>query len=141
MKTQSRFRGVLLAGGLILLFCCPVAAQQNQTKPRRTVTLPRHLTNISQPIPEQLELPNTPRTARNVQCFRSFTKNSAMTDGVRKGRIPDEHQGSGIYIFLYFLYDMNDGSVVAIGTADLKTLLYVTHAEKTGSKSLLRKIR
>jgi hypothetical protein len=59
-----------------------------------------------------------------------------MTDVVRKCGVPDEHQGSGIYIFLY---DMNDGSVVVIGTADLKGLLYITQATHKGPKSLLRK--
>jgi len=60
-----------------------------------------------------------------------------MKDVVRKCGIPDEHQGSGIYIFLY---DMNDGSVVVIGTADLDHLMYVDHIDKRGSGSLLREV-
>jgi hypothetical protein len=58
-----------------------------------------------------------------------------MIDVVRKCGIPDEHQGGGIYIFLY---DMDDGSLVTIGTADLKTLMYVNHVESSRSSSLLR---
>ena len=58
-----------------------------------------------------------------------------MTDVVRKCGIPDEQQGSGIYIFLY---DMNDGSLVAIGTADLNRLMYVNHITNHQSRSLLQ---
>jgi hypothetical protein len=57
-----------------------------------------------------------------------------MTDVVWKCGIPDEHQGSGIYIFLY---DMADGSVVVIGTADLKKLMYINQITDRGSHSLL----
>jgi hypothetical protein len=38
-----------------------------------------------------------------------------MIDVVRRCGIPDEHQGSGIYIFPY---DLDDGSLVAVRTAD-----------------------
>lgn len=100
--------------------------------------LPRYMTGIPQPIPEQIKVPDAPKTARSIQCFRSFTNNSAMTDVVRKCGIPDEHQGSGIYIFLY---DMKDGSLVAVGSADLQRLLYVTHIESAGSSSLLRRVQ
>lgn len=97
--------------------------------------LPRYMTDIPQPIPEQIRLPGAPKTARSVQCFRTFSNNSAMADVVRKCGIPDEHQGSGIFIFLY---DMEDGSVVAVGTADLKRLMYMDHIENGRSSSLLR---
>jgi hypothetical protein len=106
------------------------------SRPHRSIKgLPRYMTDIPQPIPEQIKPPDAPKTARNVECFRSFTNNSAMMDVVRKCGIPDEHQGSGIYIFLY---DMDDGSLVAIGTADLKKLLYVNHIENSQSSSLLQ---
>ena len=68
-------------------------------------------------------------------CFASFTKMTSMKDVVRKCGIPDEHHGSGIYIFLY---DMNDGSVVVVGTADLNQLIYVNHIADSRSRSLLR---
>jgi hypothetical protein len=97
--------------------------------------LPRYMTDVPQPIPEQIKPQDAPSTARNVECFRSFTHESAMIDVVRKCGIPDEHQGSGIYIFLY---DMDDGSLVAIGTGDLKKLMYVNHVESSRSSSLLR---
>jgi hypothetical protein len=92
----------------------------------------------SQPIPEQLKVADAPRTARNVKCFRSFTTHSAMVDIVKKCGLPDEHQGSGIYIFLY---DLEDGSIVAIGAADLNKLLYVNHIETGKSSSLLRDVQ
>ena len=97
------------------------------------------MTDIPQPIPDQIKLPDAPKTARYVQCFRGFTNNSAMAEVVRKCGIPDEHQGSGIYIFLY---DMDDGSLVAVGTADLKKLLYLNHIQSAkSSSSLLPKIQ
>jgi hypothetical protein len=102
---------------------------------RRTVRgLPKYMTDIPQPIPPQIKLPDAPKTAREAKCFASFTTTSSMTDVVRKCGIPDEHQGSGIYIFLY---DMADGSVVVIGTADLKKLMYVNQITDRGSHSLL----
>jgi hypothetical protein len=103
----------------------------------RTVKdLPRYMTDIPQPIPEQIIPPDAPQTARNVECFRSFTDKSAMIDVVRKCGIPDEHQGSGIYIFLY---DMDDGSLVVVGTGDLKRLLYMNHIANSRSSSLMAK--
>jgi hypothetical protein len=96
--------------------------------------LPRYMTDIPQPIPEEIKPPDTPKTVRNVECFRSFTNKSTMIDVVRKCGIPDEHQGSGIAIFVY---DMDDGSLVVVGTADLKRLLYMNHVENNRSSSLL----
>jgi hypothetical protein len=121
---------------MVLFLFYVAAAQQADSRPHRSVELPRPLTSTPQPMPEQLKVPNAPKTARDVRCFRTFTAKSAMTDVVRKCGVPDEHQGSGIYIFLY---DMNDGSVVVIGTADLKRLLYITQATNKRPKPLLRK--
>src|SRR5215831_849449 len=85
-----------------LLLICFGAQGQDESKPHRNVKgLPRYMTDIPQPIPEQIKLHDAPKTARNVECFRSFTHKSAIIDVVRKCGIPDEHQGSGIYIFLY----------------------------------------
>jgi len=121
-----------------LLLVCIVAQGQNEIKPQRKVKgLPRYMTNIPQPIPDELKLPGAPKTVRDVECYTSFTKSSTMHEVVRKCGIPDEHQGSGIYIFLF---DMTDGSVVAVGTADLKHLMYVTHIQTRGSQSLLNRV-
>jgi hypothetical protein len=82
------------------LLCCGAGAGQSGRKTQRTVTgLPRYMMDIPQVIPDEIKLPDAPETARNVRCFRSFTSISAMTDVVRKCGIPDEHQGSGIWIF------------------------------------------
>lgn len=108
---------------------------QTESKPRRTVKgLPKYMTDIQQPIPPEIKLPEAPKTARDATCFASFSTTSSMTDVVRKCGIPDEHQGSGIYIFLY---DMADGSIVVVGTADLKKLMYISHITDRGSHSLL----
>jgi hypothetical protein len=83
---------------------------------RCETTLPRPYN--SQPIPEQLKIPDTPKTVRQVICFTSFNKNSAMLD-VRKCGIPDKHMGSGVYILVYY---MADCSTVSVSTPDLKRL-------------------
>ncbi len=116
------------------------AAQESASRPHRSVAgLPRYMTDIPQLIPDQIRLPDAPKTVRHVECFFSFTSDSTMTDVVRQCGIPDEHQGSGIWIFLY---DMDDGSLVAVGTPDLKRLLYVDHISGTAkAKSLLRQVQ
>jgi hypothetical protein len=119
----------------LLLLACFGAQGQNAAKPHRTAKgLPRYMTDIPQPIPDELRLSDAPKTVRDVKCYASFATTSTMQEVVRKCGIPDEHQGSGIYIFLY---DMSDGSVVAIGTSDLKHLMYVNHIQTRGSRSLL----
>lgn len=97
--------------------------------------MPRYMTDTPQPIPNELKIPDAPKTARQVECFRSFAKETNMVEVVRRCGVPDEHQGSGIYIFLY---DMADGSLVAIGTPDVKRLLYVDHIDQRGTTALLR---
>jgi len=73
----------------------------------------------NQVMPEEFKSPETPKTAREVGCFASFKKDSMMIDVVRKCGIPDQHTGSGIWIFVYY---MNDCSTVTVGTPDLKRL-------------------
>jgi hypothetical protein len=133
MSVQAR---VLIGGAL--LFLSLTGDAQTEEKPHRTVTgLPRYMTDTPQPIPTEIEIPDAPKTARYVKCFASFTPTTSMKDVVRKCGIPDEHQGSGIYIFLY---DMNDGSVVAIGTANLNELMYVNHIAGSRARPLLREL-
>jgi hypothetical protein len=113
-----------------------VVKLEPEIRPRRTVRgLPRYMTDIPQPIPEEIELADAPKTARDVQCFQSFTPKSTMTDVVKKCGIPDELQGSGIGIFIY---NLDDGSLVAVGTADFKRLMYVDHVANVEPRSLLQ---
>ncbi len=112
-------------------------SRSNEAKSRRTVKgLPRYMIDIPQEIPDELIISGAPHTARTVDCFRSFTGENSMVDVVRRCGIPDEHQGSGIFIFVY---DMDDGSLVAVGTPDLKRLFYVDHLVGKTGESLLRK--
>ena len=61
----------------------------------------------------------------------------SMEDIVRLCGIPDHNTGSGIYIFIY---DLNDGSKIRIGTPDLKQLYYVRVDSNDGkSADLLKK--
>jgi hypothetical protein len=100
--------------------------------------LPRYARDIPQPIPQQLQLRNAPKTVREIQCFRSFKDDSSVIDVVRQCGIPDEQQGSGIYILVYHL---DDGSAVFLGTADLHRLMYLTHVTALRSYSLLSKAK
>lgn len=72
---------------------------------------------MNQPIPEELNIADAPKTAREISCFASFKKKSTMLDVVRKCGVPDKRAGSGIYIFVYF---MSDCSTVTVSTPDLK---------------------
>jgi hypothetical protein len=89
---------------------------------------------LSQPISEELRIEGAPPTSRRIEMFRSLTRTMTMADVVRKCGVPDEDQGSGLYVFVYHL---EDGSDVVIGTPDLKQLLYVSHRKKSGSSDLL----
>ncbi len=117
-----------------LLYCFSGALAQQEEQKTHIRELPRYMTDTPQPIPEQIKLPDAPPTARHTKCFRGLTKHSSMFDVVRQCGIPDEHQGSGIYIFLY---KMKDGSIVAVGTPDLKQLAYVDHIHTVRESSLL----
>lgn len=100
---------------LVFLFCVQLAA-------RETIGDRCHAPRDSfdnQPMPEQFKIPDVPKTAREISCFMSFKRESAMVDVVKKCGIPDLHAGSGIYIFVYY---MNDCSTVSVGTLDLKRL-------------------
>jgi hypothetical protein len=110
----------------VVLFVSFSGYSQTEPKPHRTVKLPRYMTDISQPIPPQIMSPEAPKTARDVNCFISFSKTTSMKNVIRKCGVPDEHQGSGI-----------DGSVVAIGTGDLDHLMYVNHIKNSGGRLLL----
>lgn len=96
----------------------------SQSKHQMPGWLPAHMRDDSQPIPQQLMISDAPKTARTLDAFKSLRADMTMVDVVRRCGIPDEHHGSGIYIFTYLL---DDGSIVAIGTGDLKSLLYVQH--------------
>jgi hypothetical protein len=101
----------------------------------RTVQgLPRYMTDMFQPVPQ---FPAAPQTVRKVDCFRSFTTDNSVTEVAKKCGNPDERQGSGIAILIY---DMDDGSIVVIGTPDLLHLMYVQHLVAKGEKdeSLLK---
>lgn len=87
------------------------------------------LTEFSQPMPEQIMLPDAPWPARDLKPFRSLTPGMSMADVVRRCGIPHEHHGSGIFIFVYHL---EDTSLVAIGASALDRIDYVTHLSKSG---------
>jgi hypothetical protein len=88
----------------------------------------------SQLFPAEIMLPDAPKTARDIEPFRSLNKSMTMVDVVRKCGLPDEDQGSGIHIFVYYL---DSGTRVRIGTPDLRKLIYVRHVDYFGRSTSL----
>jgi hypothetical protein len=79
--------------------------------------------------------PKAPKTVRDLAHFRALKRTMSMSDVVRRCGEPDELGGSGINIFIYHL---DDGSLVAIGSADATgPLLYANHIATTGKASAL----
>ncbi len=79
--------------------------------------------------------PNAPQTSRKLATFRTLKRGMSMSAVVRRCGEPDELGGSGIAIFIYHL---EDGSLVAIGSAGpAAPLLYVNHIERNGTVSAL----
>jgi hypothetical protein len=77
--------------------------------------------------------PNAPVAVRDFAHFRSITRTMSMNDVVRQCGIPDELGGSGIAIFIYHL---DDGSLVAIGSAGpTGPLFYANHTTADGKSS------
>jgi len=87
----------------------------------------------NQPMPEEFKIPDAPNTARQVGCFASLKKDSTMLDVIRRCGTPDQHAGSGIYIFVYY---MDDCSTVTVGTPDLKRLA-IRHVKRKRTTILL----
>jgi len=88
-------------------------------------------------MPPQIMLPDAPKTAQQVSCFRSFTQNTTMIDVVRKCGLPDKHMGSGVCIFVYY---MDDCSTVSVGTPDLQHL-GISHVKQGKTTVLLKSAR
>jgi hypothetical protein len=99
----------------LVLSSCQLAAEETIAERCKASRAPFG----NQPMPEQFKIADAPKTARQVSCLTSFEKASTMIDVVRKRGVPDQHTGSGIWIFVYY---MNDCSTVTVGTPDLKQL-------------------
>ena len=98
--------------------------------------LPFYLTATSGQNPALSRMfPNPPKTARGLSAFRVLTPKMSITDLVRQCGSPDELGGSGIFIFVYHL---DDGSLVVIGTTGTKApILYANHVDANGKATPL----
>jgi|SRR6266481_6593870 len=119
----------VVAVSLALSSCFQLLGQQSIVKRCESSKSPSRVED-NQPIPEQLKILDAPKTAREIGCFNSLSKNSTMIDVVRKCGVPDKHLGSGVYIFGYY---MSDCSVVSVSTPDLQRLVmkHVKHGKAT----------
>jgi PBP1b-binding outer membrane lipoprotein LpoB len=90
---------------------------------------PKQTWGVDQPqqIAAELHVSEFPATARTIDSFRKITPAMTMRDVVSFCGLPDSDIGSGLFVFKYKL---SDGSVVLIGTGDLKHLIYVTHGDE-----------
>jgi hypothetical protein len=130
MKDQTRLVTALISA-LALVVGLRASAQRRANQQMASVT------SDSQPIPDELKLAGAPKTARKVACFCSVKEGFTMFDVVWLCGIPDEQHGSGIYIFLY---RMDDGSIVTIGTPNLdQRIMGVRYLKSGRSVSLLHK--
>jgi hypothetical protein len=117
---MRKFHAVLSV--LVFSSCLQLAAQETMADRCHAPRDPFY----NQPMPDEFQTLDAPKTARQVSCFTSFKQASTMLDIARKCGIPDEHAGSGIYIFVYY---MNDCSTVTVRTPDLKQL-GITHVKQ-----------
>lgn len=117
----------VMVAPIFLIFMLPMIAIGGQP-------LPPSMAELSQPIPEQLKFHDAPQTARVLPPFQRIRPEMSMIDVVKLCGMPDEHHGSGIYIFIYRLHD---GSVVTVGTGDLKHLIYAKHTDSSGKVKAL----
>ncbi len=96
--------------------------------------LPGYLTATSgQNNALDLEFPNAPPAARDLAHFLSIKQSMSMNDVVRQCGIPDELGGSGIAIYIYHL---DDGSLVALGSAGPTGPLFYANRITASGKSL-----
>jgi hypothetical protein len=75
-----------------------------------------------------------PKTARTISQFQSLHREMSMTQIFQVVGLPDSDLGSGIHIYCY---QLNDGSLVWVGTPDDEVLLYVDHVFSNGEKRRL----
>jgi hypothetical protein len=86
-------------------------------------------------VAKALEQPPRTDFARKVETFRPLKKGMPVAEAFDWAGHADADVGSGIHVLEYKL---PDGSRVLLGTADMKTLMYVKH-EKDGKAEDLDK--
>lgn len=116
---------------LVLIVClvsCPISGE--------TLAQKRSIPAVGQ-LPPANQNDKISRTARSLAPFLRIKPKMSMKQVVETCGLPDKDIGSGIHIFIY---ELEDGSEVWIGTPDAKKILYVTHVFKTGKKrDIIRK--
>lgn len=73
--------------------------------------------------------PSAPEKTRNIECFRNLSRGISMEELVQHCGRPDEELGSGVYIFVYHL---QDGSTVTLGTPYLKRIDKAAYTDASG---------
>jgi len=71
-----------------------------------------------------------PATARTLAPFLKMNEKTTMSQLFRAVGVPDDDGGSGLHIYVYFL---NDGSKVLVGTGGGEPIAYITHVKPNGS--------
>jgi hypothetical protein len=109
-----------------------VAPSTDATRPETEVQ-PQAATVTPQSIVQEM-FPNAPKKVKNGECFRSLTPRMSIYKAAEKCGRPDEEIGSGVYIFVYHL---QDGSTIAIGTSSLNRIDHVAYTDASGKSASL----
>jgi len=80
--------------------------------------------------------PNAPEKTQSIDCFRTVTRDMSVYAVVQKCGRPDEELGSGMYIFVW---RMEDGSTVSLGTGSLQKIFDVLWTDPSGKRQYLVK--
>jgi hypothetical protein len=99
------------------------------------VGLPQEGGAFERELPNELRIPDAPRTAGNIKCFESFRSDTGLAEVIRKCGLAGYYEENRAYH--KFLHDMEDESVVVIGSDDLKHLDYINHVDTNGATRLL----
>ncbi len=88
--------------------------------------------NARQPM-EQM-FPNAPQKTKSADCFRAFSHRTSVHQVVQACGRPGEDPCSGLFCFVWHL---DDGNTIVIGTPYLERIDRVTLTDKSGKQSSL----
>jgi hypothetical protein len=88
----------------------------------------------AQAIPISNNNQSSPLSVRVIDCFQRINERMNMRDVKRLCGKAERDLGSGIH---FYVYDLDDGSVIRMGSPDDEQILYVIHALANGQERYL----
>ena len=132
----------ILAVGLVVVSLRSGGCGVNQEPSRATALRRAHQPRVEQSylrrIAERVAgTDDLPATARTLAPFLKMNEKTTMSQLFRAVGVPDDDGGSGLRIYVYLL---NDGSKVFVGTGGGEPIAYITYVKPDGSwKKLIEK--